>query len=388
MTHLKIEQNNSAIEEVSSAVITKLYELATSGELDQDSNLVGRLHTDATYQEYIDAIRAEYSELYISSDKYYLYMGDPTFTQIMATRYGDGTGCVLSDISTVTDALEDAWGGFSGNTNITDATGLKYFTHLNFSNSHPQYYNGFKDCTNLKRCELPEGMLVLSSGSGYNGTGFFRNCTNLEYVSLPSTMQKIETNSFEGCTHLTNITIPSAVTIIEGSAFVSTGLTSITLPSGLTSLGGCVFGFSQLTSIHIPSSVTVINGELCLGCPLTSITFDQSTGSSLTINTGQIYGSGFLASMAYPIPTTLTTIDFPARLSSIGQHPFRGLSSLTTLIFRGTTPPTSNGDGLDVPSGCTIYVPDAAVTTYQQDTWFSPHSSKIQPLSSYTPSSS
>jgi hypothetical protein len=34
MTHLKIEQNNSAIEQVSSAVITKLYELATSGDLD------------------------------------------------------------------------------------------------------------------------------------------------------------------------------------------------------------------------------------------------------------------------------------------------------------------------------------------------------------------
>ena len=54
MTHLKIEQNNGVIEEVSSAVIDKLYDIVHSGNLDNTSNLIGRLHTTATYQDYID----------------------------------------------------------------------------------------------------------------------------------------------------------------------------------------------------------------------------------------------------------------------------------------------------------------------------------------------
>ena len=49
MTHLKIQQNNSATEEVSSAVISKLYEIVQSSTLDSTSDLVGRLHTTSTF---------------------------------------------------------------------------------------------------------------------------------------------------------------------------------------------------------------------------------------------------------------------------------------------------------------------------------------------------
>lgn len=387
MTHLKIQQSDSAIEQVSSAVIAKLYELATSGTLDNTSYLQGRLHTPATYQSYIDSIRAEYPDVYITSDKYYLYLGDATFTQIMATRYGDGTGCILSDLSSVSVPMEDAWGGLSGNTSITDATGLKYFTSIRWDITHPGYINGLKDCTNLQRCELPEGMLVLSAGSTYGNMGFFKNCSNLTYVSLPSTLTKISENCFENCSSLQSIQLPGHLIEIAGSAFANASLTSITLPSSIQMIGDYAFGFNDLTTIYIPSSVTNLGATLCQGCPLTSITFDQSSGSPLIVESGNLWGAGFLTFDSNAM-SNLTIIDFPARLSQIGQHPFRGLSALTTLIFRSTTPPTSKGDGLDVPSGCTIYVPDAAVTTYQQDTWFSPHSSKIQPLSNYTPPSS
>lgn len=60
----------------------------------------------------------------------------------------------------------------------------------------------------------------------------------------------------------------------------------------------------------------------------------------------------------------LTTLDFPARTVSIGQHPFRGLSALNTLIFRGTTPPTIGSNDFGFANTPTIYVPDSAVSTY------------------------
>lgn len=44
MTHLRIEQNNIQ-ENVSSAIIEKLYESTINEDLDQSSNLAGTLYT-------------------------------------------------------------------------------------------------------------------------------------------------------------------------------------------------------------------------------------------------------------------------------------------------------------------------------------------------------
>lgn len=45
MTHLYIEQDTGSTEEVTSAIISKLYALASSGDLDNTSDLKGRLHS-------------------------------------------------------------------------------------------------------------------------------------------------------------------------------------------------------------------------------------------------------------------------------------------------------------------------------------------------------
>ena len=82
MTHLKIEQNNTAIEQVSGNVIEKLYQLAFSGDLDNSSNLVGRLYTTATYQQYVDFLTQQFQDLYISADKYYVKFSDDNFQKL------------------------------------------------------------------------------------------------------------------------------------------------------------------------------------------------------------------------------------------------------------------------------------------------------------------
>lgn len=383
MTHLRIEQNNIQ-ENVSSAVIDKLYELATSGDLDQSSNLAGNLHTTATYQEYIDAIRAEYPDLTISSDKYYLYLGDPTFTQIMATRYGDGTGCVLSDCQNVRDNGQTVFGGFSGNTNITDVTGLKYFTNISWGNTQDDYHSGFKDCTNLQRCELPEGMIKLAAGSGYGNFGFFKNCSSLIYVKLPSTITRIDQNTFTNCSSLQSIDLPNNLTFIGTEAFGNSGLTQITLPSTLQTIESYAFtGCTSLTSIHIPSSVTYIGRAFVGNCTnITSITFDQSAGSPLTMHSGGGHLFGAFSYLDYSL-SGITTLDFPERLATIdsGDYFFCRLPSLTTVIFRGSTPPTCTGDLSMWATNFTIYVPDNSVSTYQSATGFSSMSSRIKGIS-------
>ena len=76
MTHLYIEQNGIT-EEVSSSVISKLYELATSGTLDGTSNLKGRLHTTLGYRYKIDYLYIAYLDLYIDATEYAINFEDP-----------------------------------------------------------------------------------------------------------------------------------------------------------------------------------------------------------------------------------------------------------------------------------------------------------------------
>lgn len=367
MTHLKIEQN-SIPEIVDNSVIEKLYELCDSEQLDNSSNLQGNLSVNGTYQEYIDKIRSKYQNLYITYNKLYLYVGDRTFTSILAQRYGDGYGCVLNDLQSKTGkGTDDFPNNLSGNTNITDATGLKYFTNINWGGTQFGSIYGLKDCTNLQKCELPEGMPILQAGQIVQYQGFFKNCQNLTYVVLPSTLTKINASSFENCSSLSNITIPNGVTHIGDHAFSRTLITQINLPSVLQTIGYEAFYNSKLTSIYIPSSVTSMNAAI-FGSSITSIEFDQSSGNNLVWNTGSTYGTGIITYSSNP-NSYLTTLDFPSRLIQLGQHPFRGLSALTTIIFRGDTPPTISSP--DFPSNCTIYVPDNALSTYQNDSSFS-----------------
>lgn len=65
MTHLRIEQNNGLVEEVSPSIITKLYEIASAG-LDASSSLKGRLHSVEAYGDQIDWLMSNYNDLYIT----------------------------------------------------------------------------------------------------------------------------------------------------------------------------------------------------------------------------------------------------------------------------------------------------------------------------------
>ena len=71
MTHLRIEQNTGLIEEVPSRLITRLYDIVSSGTLDETSNLKGRLNTTIAYQSQINYLTTAYPELYITANEYY-----------------------------------------------------------------------------------------------------------------------------------------------------------------------------------------------------------------------------------------------------------------------------------------------------------------------------
>lgn len=54
-----------------------MYELAISGDLDNTSDLKGRLHTTLGYRSEIEYLNTNYQDLYISADDYAIPFEDP-----------------------------------------------------------------------------------------------------------------------------------------------------------------------------------------------------------------------------------------------------------------------------------------------------------------------
>ena len=112
------------------------------------------------------------------------------------------------------------------------------------------------------------------------------------------------------------------------------------------------YGCSSLTSIDIPNSVTSIGNEAFTNCTsLSSCTFEE--GSQLT-SIGNYVFQGCIS---------LTSIDIPNTVTSIGQYAFSNCSGLTSCTFEEGSQLTSIGErafqqcisltSIDIPSGVT-----------------------------------
>lgn len=148
---------------------------------------------------------------------------------------------------------------------------------------------------------------------------FFYNASALKEFTIPSTIKTINTSAFSGCKSLETITIPSSVTKINGSAFSNSGLTSITLPSSITSSTGL-------------ASTNNTNSTFKDCTSLVSVTFE---GKVSTLPSQCFYGCTSLTTVTFNYPTSLTTIRSMA---------FLGCSSLTSFDFNQYTGLTTVGD--------------------------------------------
>lgn len=345
-------------------------------------------------EDLIDALGIQLSEGYCGANAKWKIEGD--------TLTISGTGAVTTnpwvelDTTGVTKVvIEDG---------ITTINYFDYFDALSnlqeasIPASLNNFGGAFRDCTNLKKVTLADGVSSISSSA-------FHGCTALTEINFPSSLSSISYNAFQGCTALSEINFPSSLKSIGEHAFDGcTSLTSVTLPAGIDTIGNCIFqnctglqsvtinngitaipalmfkNCTSLASISLPASVTVINYEAFMGCSkLANVTFGGAVTSignnafngtaitSVTLpDTVNSIGFGVFAncrnltsatlsdrissipSNAFENCVNLTSIDIPDIVTSIGDYAFRGCTRLAS----ATTGQYVRSVGIDVFGGC------------------------------------
>jgi surface protein len=79
--------------------------------------------------------------------------------------------------------------------------------------------------------------------------------------------------------------------------------------------------------------------------------------------------------------TSLTSIDIPSSVTSIGNSAFYYCSGLTSVTINATTPPTLGFSAFDYnATGRKIYVPSASVDAYKAATNWSTYAADIEAI--------
>lgn len=197
---------------------------------------------------------------------------------------------------------------------------------------------------------VPEGTEIIAAGA------FFGN-TALASVSLPASLNHIESNAFQNCSNLTNVTFAQDggdMLVIGDYAFYNTGIETIALPartgslgnnafsysalksitfganSQLNSLGDSVFSRTQLVSIILPNSVRSLGNSVFSNCSaLVSVTFSEG----LTKIGDNTFAYGAAGDDMDNIRSVLETVNLPASLKTIGEQTFLNCIKLTHVNF-------------------------------------------------------
>ena len=177
--------------------------------------------------------------------------------------------------------------------------------------------SAFKNCRNLKKIEIPEGVKKIDKEA-------FWCCSKLEELYIPSSVEEIDETAFIGCISLKSINVS-----VENKKFISSGNclieketktlikgcdnSVIPIDGSVTHIGRCAFlCCKKLETILIPKSVQTIGKESFSKC-LNLREFKFETDSELCS----------IGDWAFCGCKSLEEIEIPFRTTSIGMEAFK-----------------------------------------------------------------
>jgi hypothetical protein len=192
--------------------------------------------------------------------------------------------------------------------------------------------------------EIPDGITAIGEFAFVDEGGWERmllededyEAPSLELLTIPDSVQRIETYALAYCRNLTELSIPDGVTFIGDRAFEGCEtLESVKLPAKLKELGefafflcdklreisipggimhiapGTFFGCSELRRVEIPNTVVSIGKEAFMNCDsLRRITLPE--------------GVEEIGESAFQGCSKLEKVVIPKSVKSIGQNAFKG----------------------------------------------------------------
>ena len=182
----------------------------------------------------------------------------------------------------------------------------------------------FKGYYNLQQLVLPEGLQKVSYM-------MVAGCKNLQSINIPSSVEEIEQSAFEDCRSIQSITFGGAPAGAPGRFNAPA-----TSASQLKKIGNWAFyNAHELQNLEIPEGVTEIGDGAFYGC------------------------------------TYLEDMTLPASVQAIGDNCFALCAKLTKITCNAVTPPTIEAKTFfDVKRQIPVYVPDEAVSAYENDTYW------------------
>lgn len=199
----------------------------------------------------------------------------------------------------------------------------------------------FKDCRQVHRVVLPEGVTEIQS-SGEGMWGAFFGCSSLESIELPQSLTRIGSNAFSGCVRLAKIDIPESVTLIGAGAFNSCReLAAVRLPKGLRELANDIFhGCTALTDIKLHGNIKTIGSYAFADCrELRALTIPP--------------GVKTIGSFAFSGCFGLTEILLPSTVIALGASAFSECRNLSVVTIPASVETFENdGAGIRTFAGC------------------------------------
>ena len=181
----------------------------------------------------------------------------------------------------------------------------------------------FKGYYNLQQLVLPAGLQKV-------GYMMVAGCKNLQSIDIPASVEEIEQSAFEDCRSIKSITFGGS------SAGAPGRFNAPATASQLRRIGNWAFyNAHELQHLDIPEGVTEIGDGAFYGC------------------------------------TYLEDMTLPASIQAIGDNCFALCAKLTKITCNAITPPTIEAKTFfDVKRQIPVYVPDEAVSAYENDTYW------------------